>query len=100
MRLTISDEQIKELLELLEEDTSLYLYIKSEYEKELNKDKSKKINATKTANKSKIKRSKRLVQDAINILRLEGKKINANTVSKQAGINYITATKYLKLINV
>jgi len=99
MRLTLSDKQIKDLLSLLQDDTSLYLYIKSQYDKELNKDKSSKINATKLANKSKIDKSKRLVQDAVNILNLEGKKINASTVSKQAGINYNTASKYLKFIN-
>jgi len=103
MRLTLSDNQMTALINSLEFTTKysdLLTYIKLEYEKELNKDKSKKVNATKLANKSKIDKSKKLVQDAINILNLEGKKINASTISKQAGINYNTASKYLKIINL
>lgn len=36
------------------------------------------------------------VETAINILRMYGKKINSNSISKESGVSRITATKYLK----
>ena len=96
MRLTLSDEQVLKLLKLLEKRNKvMYENILSQYNESKSKDLTSKQNATKQANLNKVNKSKRLVQDAINILLLEGKKINASTVSKQAGISYITATKYL-----
>ena len=48
------------------------------------------------ARKKLIVLTKNKVQNAINILRLEGKNINANSVSIEAKVTYRTAQKYLK----
>jgi len=53
-----------------------------------------KIVATKT------KKMKARVLDAIKKLKDEGLKINAHRVSKVAGISYVTARKYWKLLNI
>jgi len=56
----------------------------------------KKRAATLKANKAKTQMSKAKVENAINFLKLEGKKPTAYNVSKLAGISYNTAKKYLK----
>jgi Fic family protein len=60
---------------------------------------SGKIVATKKANEKKQETSKKKVENAINLLRLEDKEPTAYAVAKVAGISYNTASKYLKLIN-
>ncbi len=97
MRLTLTYKEIKELL-ILDNGSEVFKNINQQLNNDLKKDKSNKINATQNAHKAKTNKSKRLVEDAINILRLEGKKINPSTVAKQAGINYNTASKYYKIL--
>ena len=48
------------------------------------------------ARKAKTSKVKDKIQNAINLLRLQGKPINAYQVSKLSGIAYNTARKYLK----
>ena len=60
---------------------------------------SGKIVATKKANEKKQETSKKKIENAVNMLRLEGKEITAYAVAKVAGISYNTARKYLKLMN-
>ncbi|MFA6191812.1 MAG: hypothetical protein WC665_05605 [Sulfurimonas sp.] len=102
MRLTLTDNEYTEVKEALEQDNHLELVKmlerkKEEFEGSIT---DKKRGATVVANQSRIKASKEKVQNAINILRMEGKKINASTVAKMAEINYNTATKYLKEMNL
>lgn len=47
---------------------------------------------------AKEKKSKEKIQNAINLLRMEDKKITAYSVSKTAGVAHQTATKYLNSI--
>ena len=54
--------------------------------------------ATIKANQKKISTSLKKVENAVNMLRLEGKEITPYIVAKVAGISYNTASKYLKLI--
>ncbi len=58
-------------------------------------DSSKKINATGKANKAKISKSKKKVENAMNLLRMEEKEISPNAIAKTAGISYNTAKKYM-----
>ena len=48
------------------------------------------------ARKAKTTKTKKKIQNAINLLRLQDKPINAYQVSKLSGIAYNTARKYLK----
>ena len=52
------------------------------------------------ARKAKTSKVKEKIQNAINLLRLQGKPINAYQVSKMSGVAYNTARKYLKNSNI
>ena len=45
--------------------------------------------------KVKVTRTKEKVQNAINLLRLQNKPINAYQITKLSGVSYNTARKYL-----
>jgi len=59
----------------------------------------KKQQSAKDALKVKVTKTKEKIQNAINLLRLQGKPINAYQVSKLSGVAYNTARKYLKNIS-
>ena len=56
----------------------------------------KKQETAKAALKVKISKTKEKIQNAINLLRLQGKPINPYQVAKLSGVAYNTARKYLK----
>jgi len=60
-------------------------------DKRQNPEKARAIKTTKTKEK---------IQNAINLLRLQGKPINAYQVSKLSGVAYNTARKYIKNSNI
>jgi len=60
----------------------------------------KKQNAAKEALKVKVTKTKEKIQNAINLLRLQGKPINPYQVAKLSGVAYNTARKYLKKSNI
>ena len=55
----------------------------------------KKQETAKNALKVKVTRTKEKVQNAINLLRLQNKPINAYQITKLSGVSYNTARKYL-----
>ena len=48
------------------------------------------------ATKTKVSKTKEKIQNAINLLRLQGEPVNPYRVAKTAGVAYNTAYKYLK----
>jgi len=54
----------------------------------------------KKARAVKTTKTKEKIQNAINLLRLQGKPINAYQVSKMSGVAYNTARKYIKNSNI
>jgi len=54
----------------------------------------------KKARAIKTTKTKEKIQNAINLLRLQGKPINAYQVSKMSGVAYNTARKYIKNSNI
>jgi len=60
----------------------------------------KKTDAAKRATAVRQKRTKEKIQNAINLLKLEGKEITAYAVAKVAGVSYNTAKKYLQNANM
>ena len=61
--------------------------------------KSKVINRLKNPEKAravKTTKTKEKIQNAINLLRLQGKPINSYQIAKLSGVSYNTARKYLK----
>jgi response regulator of citrate/malate metabolism len=56
-------------------------------------------NAAYTATEARSKKVKEKIQNAINLLRMQGKEITAYAVAKEAGISFVTARKYLNMFN-
>ena len=59
----------------------------------------KKKESAKRASKIKTDRAKEKIQNAINLLRLQGDEITAYKVAKTAKVSYNTAKKYLGIIS-
>jgi Fic family protein len=76
------EEEIKHLEELIEY-----------YEQSTKTEKRKSAAANATAERE--KRVKEKIQNAVNLLKMEGKEITPYQVAKTAGISYNTAKKYL-----
>jgi len=98
MRLTFSEDEFYKYLEVLKK-TDIDL-AKNFLDKKLKADKSKtvkKTEATKAATEARIEAAKKKIENAINLLRIENKKINYNTIAKTAGVSYITVKKYISL---
>jgi len=60
----------------------------------------KKTLAPKKATQQRIKNAKKKIQDAINILNLENKKVTHYSIAKQAEVSYNTVKKYITLGNL
>lgn len=106
MRLTISWEEAQDLKAILKtfpdptdpqnEFIDLFCY---KLDLEMAKEPSeKKRNATAKATDGRVKSAKLKIFNALNMMRLEGKKININSVAREAGVSYNTAKKYRAVI--
>lgn len=109
MRITISWEEASELrtvinsinygTELTKEQKELLKAFEVQLRKEMNKIPSKKkIKATKKATDTRVKAAKIKIFNALNMMRMEGKKINVTAVAREAGVSYNTAKKYRAVI--
>jgi len=61
---------------------------------------AKKQESAKRARAALQAKTKEKIQNAINLLKLEGKEITAYAVAKAAGVSYNTAKKYLQEANL
>ncbi len=91
--LTIPDKLISQLDELDIEIANAINTLLNKGERVISQ---KKQDTAKNALKIKISRTKEKIQNAINLLRLQGQPINAYQVAKLSGVAYNTARKYLK----
>jgi len=57
----------------------------------------KKMIATDKATEARTAKAKEKIQNAINILRMENKKITHYSIAKTAGVSYLTVKKYISL---
>jgi len=55
--------------------------------------------AVEKAREDRTKKVKEKIQNAINLLRMQNKEITAYAVAKEAGISFVTARKYLNMLN-
>jgi len=103
VRIELDRAQAGELLDLLKEKADQFFTGKliDEVTNSMREIKQsyKKKTATGKANEAKISKSKAKVENAINLLRMEGKEITPYAVGKTANISYNTAKKYLDQIN-
>jgi len=58
---------------------------------------SAKYSAAITATEARTAKAKEKIQNAINILRMEGKKTTHYSIAKMAGVSYLTVKKYISL---
>ena len=103
MRITITSEEYVLLLILLQEriesedTTQEYAQLKSKLQTQFIKSfvvSTSKRNATKKATYTREMKAKKKIEKAVNLLRIEGKKITAYTVAKRAEVSFVTARKY------
>jgi len=107
MRITLDSLEVKTVIAILENfkdknqcyDTNKEIIIEK-FKKELTKPISKnKQKATKKANLAKKKNTENIIQNTLNLMLFEGKKINVNSVSKESGLAYNTVKKYKLIIS-
>jgi len=91
--ITIPDKLIKQLEELDIETANAINTLIRRGERIIS---PKKQDTARAALKVKVSKTKEKIQNAINLLRLQGKPINAYQVAKLSGVAYNTARKYLK----
>jgi len=91
--ITLPDKLIKQLDELDVETANAINTLLNKGEQVISK---KQQDTAKAALKVKVTKTKEKVQNAINLLRLQGKPINPYQVAKLSGVSYNTARKYVK----
>ena len=89
---TIPDKLISEIDKLDIETANAINTLIEKGERVISK---KKQETAKNALEVKVTRTKEKVQNAINLLRLQNKPINAYQITKLSGVSYNTARKYL-----
>lgn len=100
MRLTFTDEEFQKLLEILEkEDSQLANALLDKKLEYINSITPLKRNATKKANQIKIENAKSKIENAVNSLVLEDKKITTYAISKLSKCSINTVKKYQNLFN-
>jgi len=95
--LTIPDKLINQLDELDIETANAINTLLAKGERIISQ---KKQDTAREALKIKVSQTKEKIQNAINLLRLQGKPINPYQVAKLSGVAYNTARKYLKNSNI
>lgn len=102
MRITLSNAEAEILINTLvsiQNDNLIIMSISERIKSEMLKPISiKKVNATKKATETRTKKAKYKITNALNLMRLEGKKININSVAIEAEVSYNTAKKYKDII--
>ena len=100
MRLTLNNDEAKlvqlAVLKAYREDSELYINIAKQLDREKNRDISKKQKSANNANKVKSEIAIKKIENTVNLMRLENKKININSVSNESKVAYNTVKKYLK----
>lgn len=97
MRLTLNDDEVQELMKSISKTNyKLYEKIQAQYNDDINRDITKKQSSIQEATKARERIAKEKINNAINILRLEDKKLTAYAIAKESGCSYNTVKKYYK----
>ena len=98
MRLTFSEDEFYQYFEVLKKaDIDLANDFLNKKIKAGESKTAKKTEAARAATEVRTKRAKEKIENAMNLLRIENKKINYNTIAKRAGVSYLTVKKYVTL---
>ncbi len=85
-------------IEVSEEDVIMFNEIKEKMNNPKKIKRSvKKLMATDKATEARITQAKNKIQNAMNILRFENKKLTHYSIAKTAGVSYTTVKKYITL---
>ena len=101
MRFTFTNSEISFIESLLKRENTndqakhLLLKIQEQIKKEQERSKAKKHN-TVNATKARSENTRKKIENAINILRIEQKKITAYSIAKISGVSYTTVYSYKK----
>ncbi|MDY0122458.1 MAG: hypothetical protein RBR54_11000 [Sulfurimonas sp.] len=96
MRLTLNKKEVEYILKKIE-NRELETKIKKQLEIEEQRDVSKKSKSALKATKIRSDRAKAKIQNAINILRMENRKISYYSIAQSSGVSYSTVKKYVTL---
>lgn len=99
MRLTFNTNQVKlislALLKTYKKDSDIYISLQKQINDNKNRDISKKQKSTQKATQTRKEAAINKIENAVNLMRLENKKINVNSVSNESKVAYNTVKKYL-----
>jgi hypothetical protein len=95
-QIVIPDKLLKEELPIIVRE-ALELLIRISHKDEVSYEQTR---ASKIATNTRIKKSQRKITDAINLLRLENKNINCNSVAVISGCSINTVKKYKEMIDI
>jgi len=102
-RLNLMKDEYEALLEVIKlpivKNNLLNLELIKKIDRVVLIDNTKKKISTKQASLSREKASRKKIQNAINLLTLEGSEITAKSISETSGVTFNTAKKYLSIIN-
>ena len=99
MRITMTEEEFEAVFKaVLKEDTQLANLLVERKEEFYNSITTLKRNATKKAQEVRQKEVKSKIENAVNLLRIEGAKITEYAVSKKSGCSINTVKKYRAFI--
>jgi len=99
MRLTLNDDEVLELMKAISKvNYPLYTKIQNQYDADISRDITKKQSSILEATKSRERIAKAKINNAINLLRLEDKKITTYAIAKESGCSYNTVKKYYKAV--
>jgi len=97
MRLTLNDDEVLELMKAISKTNyPLYSKIQAQFNKDTQRDITKKQDAIKQATKAKERVTREKILNAINILRSEDKQLTAYAIAKESKCSYNTVRKYLQ----
>ena len=99
MRLTLSDDEVLQLIELTSTRPTLQTTLRNQFKAHTSQDKSKKVQSIKEARECRTKATQQRILNAKNILHLEDKEITAYQIAKISGCSYNTVKKYLRVAN-
>ena len=105
MRITITEDEYEKLKSIADfslidgSEIDCLNAIITKIEADKNKEvSSKKVKAAAKATEARTSKAKRKIENALNMMRLEGKPVSVYLVAKEAGVSYNTANKYAYLI--
>jgi len=96
MRLTLSKKEVLTILTQIQ-DPHLQEKIQKQLDADEKRDRSKKSLSAQKATKIRSDRAKAKIQNAINLLRIENKKVSYYAIAQVSGVSYSTVKKYVNL---